>query len=126
MVNSLKNAVSCFETNRFIAVDSEKALVNTATELFKNATFLIGFVFENTKPTDKVLPENFSVKIRMNLNNVPETNLPRGWLWIPGPADNLFMDLRYMRGFAQIQNLLERAIVTTINSEKVESLCLIL
>ncbi len=118
MLNSLKNAVSCFETNRFIAVATEQDLVATATQLFKNSTFLIGFVFQNTKPGDTVLPDNFAVKIRMNLNNVPETNLPRGWLWIPGPADNLFMDLRYMRGFAQIQNLLERAIITTINREK--------
>lgn len=118
MLNSLKNAVSCFETDRFIALDNEKDLVRTATELFQNATFLIGFVFENTKPTDTELPENFAVKIRMNVNNVPETNLPRPWLYIPGPADNLFMDLRYMRGFVQVQNLLERAIISTINEQK--------
>ena len=118
LLNSLKNAVSCFETDRFIALNNEKDLERTATQLFKNATFLIGFVFENTQPGDTVLPEDFSVKLRMNVNNVPETNLPRPWLWIPGPADNLFMDLRYMRGFVQIQNLLERAIITTINEEK--------
>lgn len=118
MLTSLKNAVSCFETDRFIALDNEKDLERTATQLFNNATFLIGFVFENTKPTDTVLPPNFNVKLRMNLNNVPETNLPRGWLWIPGPADNLFMDLRYMRGFIQVQNLLERAIINQINEDK--------
>lgn len=119
MLNSLKNTMSCFETNRFIAVDTQKELEQVATQLFSNATFLIGFVFENTKPGDVDLPEDFRVKIRMNVNNVPETNLPRPWLWIPGPSDNLFMDLRYMRGFVQIQNLLERAIISTINSEKV-------
>lgn len=54
----------------------------------------------------------------MNVNNVPETNLIRPWLWLPGPSDNLFMDLRYMRGFIQMQNLLERAIVSTINEKK--------
>jgi hypothetical protein len=54
----------------------------------------------------------------MNVNNVPETNLPRPWLWIPGPADNLFMDLRYMRGFIQLQNMLERAIISTVNEYK--------
>lgn len=37
---------------------------------------------------------------------------------MPGPSDNLFMDLRYMRGFVQIQNLLERSIMSTINSQK--------
>ena len=54
----------------------------------------------------------------MNVNNVPETNLIRPWLWIPGPSDNLFMDLRYMRGFVQIQNLLERSIISVINERK--------
>ena len=54
----------------------------------------------------------------MNVNNVPETNLIRPWLWIPGPSDNLFMDLRYMRGFVQIQNLLERSIISIINEGK--------
>jgi hypothetical protein len=118
MLTSLKNAVSCFEVNRFIALDNEKDLERTATQLFNNATFLIGFVFENTKPTDTMLPKDFRVKLRMNINNVPETNLPRPWLYIPGPSDNLFMDLRYMRGFVQVQNLLERVIISTINEEK--------
>ena len=36
-------------------------------------------------------------------------------IWVPIPADNLFMDLRYLRGFVQIQNLMERAIMKTIN-----------
>lgn len=37
---------------------------------------------------------------------------------MPIPADNLFMDLRYMRGFIQIQNLLERALMNTISDIK--------
>lgn len=39
-------------------------------------------------------------------------------LWTPGPADNLFTDLRYMRGFIQFQNLLERAIISTLSDIK--------
>lgn len=35
-------------------------------------------------------------------------------LWVPGPADNLFMDLRYMRGFIQVQNMLERALIRVV------------
>lgn len=30
----------------------------------------------------------------------------------------MFMDLRYMRGFVQLQNLLERAIITTLADQK--------
>jgi hypothetical protein len=72
------------------------------------------------------------VKIRMNIDNVPETNLIRPWLWTSNPSDNLFMDLRYLRGFIQIQNLFERALIETIqemkgtsaNATKVEKLAI--
>jgi hypothetical protein len=37
---------------------------------------------------------------------------------VPGPADNLFMDLRYMRGFIQMQNLLERALIKIVDDMK--------
>jgi hypothetical protein len=37
-------------------------------------------VFENTKPSDNEIQTNFSIKLRMNVNNVPETNLVRPWL----------------------------------------------
>lgn len=39
-------------------------------------------------------------------------------LWTPDPSDNLFMDLRYLRGFIQVQNLIERAIVSTIEESR--------
>jgi hypothetical protein len=45
MMNSIKNSVACFETNRFIAVENEQELEKTATKLFGNATFLIGKYF---------------------------------------------------------------------------------
>lgn len=69
------------------------------------------------KPSDKTIPDNFAVKLRTNADNVPETNIVRPWLWVPGPADNLFMDLRYMRGFIQIQNLLERSILKFVKEK---------
>ncbi len=39
----------------------------------------LGIVFENVKYTDRKLNENIKVKIRMNIDNVPETNLLRPW-----------------------------------------------
>jgi hypothetical protein len=42
-------------------------------------------------------------------------------VWLPGPSDNLFMDLRYMRGFVQMQNLMERAILKLIKETKTDS-----
>jgi len=118
MMSSIKNAFSCFEVNRFVAVENEQELENLASKLFQNGTFFLGMVFQNVKASDRTIPKNFNVKLRTNVDNVPETSITRPWIWIPGPVDNLFMDLRYMRGFIQVQNLLERAILQTITETK--------
>ena len=118
LVSSLKDAFSCFEIDRFVAFENEADLEKEAFNFFNNGTLLVGLVFENIKPSDKEIPPNFSVKIRTNADNVPETYILRPWLWVPGPADNLFMDLRYMRGFIQIQSLVERSILKFIMEQK--------
>ncbi|CAF0899716.1 unnamed protein product, partial [Brachionus calyciflorus] len=120
LISTIKDAFSCFEVDRFVAYETEADLERDALKYFNNGTFLIGIVFENIKPSDTNIPPNFSVKIRTNADNVPETNILRPWLWVPGPADNLFMDLRYMRGFIQMQSLVERSIVKFIKDKKQE------
>jgi hypothetical protein len=80
--STLKTAsrmISCFETNRFVALDTEAELEDVAAKLFANGTFLAGIVFENVKYTDLKLNNDIKVKIRMNIDNVPETNLIRPW-----------------------------------------------
>lgn len=100
IMETVKTTFACFDTNRLIAVENEVELEKLATKLFENATFLVGksliknslkknkiskdlftlgFVFENVDPANSELPSNFSVKLRMNVNNVPETNLIRPW-----------------------------------------------
>lgn len=118
LLGSFRNLVNCFDTDRFLGLNNEPELEQTAAKLFSNGTFLVGLVFENVKPTDTKMPENLKVKIRTNIDNVPETTIIRPWLWTPGPADNLLLDLRYMRGFAQVQNLVERTIVKFVADEK--------
>ena len=76
---AVRDSFHCFDTTRFIAVENEEKLEQSATRLFDNATFLVGFVFENVKTGDSELPRNLSAKIRMNVDNVPETNLVRPW-----------------------------------------------
>ena len=79
MVNDIRKPFSCFEVNRFIEVQSEDELEKQAASLFANGTFLIGIVFENVKPSDTQIPENFAVKFRTNVDNVPETIMTRPW-----------------------------------------------
>ena len=42
IMDTVKNTFSCFDTNRFVAVENEVELEALATQLFKNATFLVG------------------------------------------------------------------------------------
>lgn len=121
LVSSLKDAFSCFEIDRFVPFENEVDLEREAFNFFNNGTLLMGLVFENIEQSDNEIPPNFSVKIRTNADNVPETYILRPWLWVPGPADNLYMDLRYMRGFIQIQNLVERSILKFIMEKKEKS-----
>jgi hypothetical protein len=79
MVNDVKRPFSCFEVNRFVEVDSEATLEKEAAKLFSNGTFFMGMVFENVKPSDTQIPENFAVKFRTNVDNVPETAMIRPW-----------------------------------------------
>jgi hypothetical protein len=41
--------------------------------------FTKGIVFQNVNQNDKQIPPNFSVKLRSNVDNVPETNMVRPW-----------------------------------------------
>ena len=79
MLSSVKSSFACFEVNRFIAVETEAELEKAASKLYENGTFLIGVVFENVKMSDTDIPKNFNIKLRTNVDNVPETNIVRPW-----------------------------------------------
>ena len=42
IMETVKNAFSCFDTDRLIAVENELELEKLASKLFENATFLVG------------------------------------------------------------------------------------
>lgn len=79
LLGTFKNVFSCFEVDRFVAVETETELEQQAAQLFSNGTLLIGIVFENVKSDDLTIPPDFAVKIRTNPDNVPETNIIRPW-----------------------------------------------
>lgn len=48
MMTSIKSTFSCFDVNRFIAVNTEEELEKLAGKLYENGTFLIGiFIFSS-------------------------------------------------------------------------------
>lgn len=42
MLKSVRKMLSCFETNRFVALDTEAELEDVAAKMFTNGTFLAG------------------------------------------------------------------------------------
>jgi hypothetical protein len=79
MLSSIKSSFACFEVNRFVAVETEADLEKAAAKYYENGTFLIGIVFENVKMSDTDIPKNFNIKLRTNVDNVPDTSIVRPW-----------------------------------------------
>lgn len=51
-------------------------------------------------------------KIRMEVDNVPNTDEIKARMWRPQPYDNFFTEMRYFRGFSQLQDMIDRAIIS--------------
>ncbi|KAK3089434.1 hypothetical protein FSP39_003578, partial [Pinctada imbricata] len=114
----LSNYSSCIETDRFQGYASEQELQEAARSLHVRNNFLAGIVFDNMNPTSRRkrnagsnLPDHIIYKIRMDIDNVEHTGRLKERYWRPYPEDNFFTEMRYFRGFIQLQDILERAII---------------
>lgn len=79
----------------------------------------LGIVFENLdnessrkkRQTSDPVPEHITYKIRMDIDNVAHSNRIKQRMWRPIPEDIYEEDLRYFRGFMQLQDLIDNAII---------------
>lgn len=71
----------------------------TVCELYKN-----GSAVDTT-------PKHIKYKIRMDIQMVTKTDTIKNKFWIPGPEDSFADKLRYLAGFVQMQDQIERAII---------------
>ncbi|KAL5018720.1 hypothetical protein ScPMuIL_004442 [Solemya velum] len=131
----IANYTSCVESeNRFIALSTEKELMSEAARLEKKQMYLAGLVFLNSDDEDQVvdrkkrdshgaphLPKHIAYKIRMDIDNVPYTSLIKERMWRPHPYDEFGLDLRYLRGFSQLQDMVERAIISLQSGKDVDN-----
>ncbi|KOB78403.1 putative ATP-binding cassette [Operophtera brumata] len=69
-----------------------------------------GIVFMNE---DKLTSDlsNVEYKIRMDIENVPTTARMMSFFWVPGPEASFLENMRYFRGFVQIQDMVDKAII---------------
>ncbi|KPJ11060.1 ATP-binding cassette sub-family A member 12 [Papilio machaon] len=104
------NILECVNLNRFRPVSDEHQLSLEAVKLLRVNEFSAGLVFLNNESSLEV-PLNVEYKIRMDIENVPTTSRKKNYLWIPGPESNFIDNMRYFRGFIQIQDIIDKAII---------------
>ncbi|XP_073954372.1 uncharacterized protein [Choristoneura fumiferana] len=100
----------CVNMDRFRAMPDEHELTHEAVRLTRVNEFSAGLVFMNVKEQDGN-PINVEYTIRMDIESVPTTTRIRNQFWTPGPEDSFLENMRYFRGFVQIQDLVDSAII---------------
>ncbi|XP_049289465.1 ATP-binding cassette sub-family A member 13 [Anopheles funestus] len=105
-VNTIANIFDCFAADRFIPVADESALEDRAFELNRKKLFFAGVFFENGTTENEI-----TYKIRMRTDDTPVTVENRNRFWFPGPESSFELDMRYHRGFIQIQHAVDMGII---------------
>jgi len=114
----LNDMMGCVLVDRTKGFSTEEELEIAASRLTDTNEFLAGVIFldgassnRTKRSLDYELPDNITYKIRMDVDYVPSTRRLKTQFWIPGPESNFLEHLRYLRGFIQLQDSVDRAIV---------------
>lgn len=113
-VQVIKNILECFSVDRFVPVSTEKELEKMAKELDDKKLFFAGVYFSDPNLSKR---KDVQYKLRMITDNSPVTFENKNRFWFPGPEASFEFDLRYHRGFIQIQHAIDLGI---IKNRKVE------
>lgn len=117
MVSLLKDLLECVLVNRVRGFRNEDEMEAEARLLMETREFLAGVVFlenedeRSRRSFDQQLPRNVVYKIRMDVDYVQSTKRLKNQFWIPGPESSFIEHLRYLRGFVQLQDSIDRAII---------------
>lgn len=118
MIEMLNGLIGCLLVNRTRGFSTEEELEITASRLTNTNEFLAGVIFLEDASSHRFfpsleheLPDNITYKIRMDVDYVPSTRRLKNQFWIPGPESSFIEHLRYLRGFIQLQDSVDRAII---------------
>lgn len=115
-LETIASIFECFSADRFIKVESEKQLEDEAFKLNQKKMFFAGLIFENGTTENEV-----AYKIRMRIDDTPVTVENKNRFWFPDPEASFELDMRYHRGFIQIQHAVDMGIIKALKKEKAES-----
>ncbi|XP_052744551.1 uncharacterized protein LOC112055070 isoform X2 [Bicyclus anynana] len=111
LLKKASDLLYCFNLNRFKPMRNEHELALEAARLTMINEFSAGLVFLNMSESQTEVPEKIEYKIRMDIENAPTTKRLRNYLWTPGPESSFIEDMRYFRGFVEIQDIIDKAII---------------
>lgn len=106
VIDTVGNIFDCFSVDRFIGVKDEKELEDVAYDLAKKKLFYAGLFFASD-----IAANETSYKLRMEVDNTPVTIENKNRFWFPGPESSFELEMRYHRGFIEIQNSVDTAII---------------
>lgn len=122
MIMNVINYTSCIASSRFHSVRPDQ-LEKVAYQLANTNEFLAAVIFQNIPEVEENsrnkrdatlnLPKHIKYEIRMDVDNIPYTGKLKERYWRPQPEDNFANEMRYFRGFIQLQDMIEKAIVET-------------
>ncbi|XP_076176197.1 lipid droplet defective isoform X2 [Ptiloglossa arizonensis] len=117
MVGMLNDLLECVLVDRIRGFRSEEEMEARARVLMETREFLAGVVFLDKNPgksrrsLEHELPKDVVYKIRMDVDYVQSTKRLKNQFWVPGPESSFIEHLRYLRGFVQLQDSVDRAII---------------
>lgn len=117
-VQVIKNILECFSVDRFVPVQTEKEMEKVAKELDDKKLFFAGVYFSDTNLNKR---KDVEYKLRMITDNSPVTYENKNRFWFPGPEASFEFDLRYHRGFIQIQHAIDMGIIKNRKAEEVDN-----
>uniref|UniRef100_A0A4W3HDY3 ATP-binding cassette sub-family A member 1-like n=1 Tax=Callorhinchus milii TaxID=7868 RepID=A0A4W3HDY3_CALMI len=106
--------LSCINLDRFEAAPTEADLVNISFMLLEKKKFWAGIVFQGMDSEKDKVPPHVLYKIRMDIDDVENTEELEESPWYPGARDNSYNEMPYiLGGFAYIQDMIDHGIMKT-------------
>lgn len=118
VVETIANIFECFSVDRFVAVETEQEMEDKARELNDKKLFLAGVFFHNQGNGTGRGNGDYAYTLRMDIDNTPVTLENRNRFWFPGPDGSFELQMRYHRGFIQVQHIVDQAIIKTTVQQK--------
>lgn len=120
IVKLIGQIAQCASFDRFVGLNDELELEEYARNLTKSHQFIAGIVFDGTKDdyqNRSMMPKNIQYKIRIDIDFVPSTKSLKARIWEPGPRDHYLNDMQYLHGFVQIQEMIDRSIMSFLTNK---------